>query len=571
MHAGCMHDSNTMYARCIHDSYTMHTRKMMTRMVVLVCTFKDSLTSNPRTDLDSCTNDFETIWFEIEYKYDKNFLICCVYRHPRSATDNLTSHFQNVLSKLSSNKLAFIMGDFNISLLGYASHTPTSDFVNNFFSHSLLPCIHHPTRVSEQRASVIDNIYTNATNANITSGNIVMQISDHFPQFLILKNTQVSHNKLESFKYDYSRFKEDKFLDDFNQIDFTYLENSDLDVNNKFDRLLKDLNILTNKHAPIKRWSRKEVKLKDKPWINDRIQKMMRIRDKILQKMKKQLTPDNLKLYKKFRNRVSNELKESKERYVHNYFSANSQNMKKLWSGIKTIMSHKSSTSFSINKIKGKVKSDPSKMSNISNDFYVKVADGITKTIPLTPKSPLDYLSDRLCNSLFLTPVTAIEVNDLINILNPSKSVSPNSMPIKLLKIIGYSVSPFLVLLVNQSFQSGVFPDKLKIAKVISIFKKGNPELPSNYRPISLLPIFSKIFEKLMYKRFYRFLEIHKVLYSLQFGFQENHSIDHALVSLTEAVRNALDNKRLGCGIFIDLQKAFDTVNHRILLSKLEH
>ena len=123
----------------------------------------------------------------------------------------------------------------------------------------------------------------------------------------------------------------------------------------------------------------------------------------------------------------------------------------------------------------------------------------------------------------------------------------------------------------NQSFQCGVFPDKLKIAKVITQFKKGNPELSSNYRPISLLPIFSKIFEKLMYRRLFRFLEVHNVLYSLQFGFQENHSIDHALMSLTEAIRNTLDNKRFGCGIFIDLQKAFDTVNHKISLSKLEH
>ena len=147
--------------------------------------------------------------------------------------------------------------------------------------------------------------------------------------------------------------------------------------------------------------------------------------------------------------------------------------MKKLWPGIKTIISHKSSTSSSINKIKGKdgnVTSDPSKMSNISNDFYVNVADGITKTIPMTPKSPLDYLSNRTSNSLFLSPVTLIEVNDLINILNPSKSVGPNSIPIKLLKIIAYSVSPFLALLVNQSFQSGIFPDKLEIAKVISLF-----------------------------------------------------------------------------------------------------
>ena len=401
-----------------------------------------------------------------------------------------------------------------------------------------------------------------------------MQITDHFPQFFILKNTQISHNKSESLKYDYSKFKESEFREDFNKIDFDYLENSGMDVDNKFGRFLKDLTSLTNKHAPMKKRSRKEMKLKDKPWINSKILKMMRIRDRILQKLKKKQTDDNIKLYKKFRNRVSNELKESKARYFHNYFSTNSQNMKKLWSGIKTIISHKSSSSSAINKIKdkdGSVTSDPSQMSNIFNVFYVNIANEITKTIPLTPKSPLDYLTKRVSNSLFLTPVTEIEVKDIISILNPSKSVGPNSIPIKLLKVIGSSISPLLALLVNQSFQSGTFPDKLKIAKVISLFKKGNPELPSNYRPISLLPIFSKIFEKLMYRRLYRFLEIHKVLYSLQFGFQENHSIDHALVSLTEAVRNTLDNKRFGCGIFIDLQKAFDTVNHAILLSKLEH
>ena len=248
---------------------------------------KDSLTFNPRNDLQSCTNEFETVWVEIENTNDKNILICCVYSHPNSYIDSLTVHFQNVLSKLTSNKLLFVMGDVNINLLDYASHTPTCDFVNNFLSYSLLPCTHHPTRVSEHKASIIHNIYTNANNANITCGNILMQITDHFPQFMVLKNSHVTYSKSELFIYDYSRFNKDAFLEDFNQVDVSYLENSDLDVNNKCSRFLHDLNSFISKHEPSRKRSRKEMKLKDKPWINNRILKMMRIRDRILQKLKK--------------------------------------------------------------------------------------------------------------------------------------------------------------------------------------------------------------------------------------------------------------------------------------------
>ena len=114
------------------------------------------------------------------------------------------------------------MGYFDINLLDFASHTLTNDFVNNFFSFSLPPCILHPTRVSEHRASIIDNINTNTTNANVTSSNILMQIIDHFPQFMILRNTHINHYcKSESINHDYTSFEEDKFLEYFHQIDFT--------------------------------------------------------------------------------------------------------------------------------------------------------------------------------------------------------------------------------------------------------------------------------------------------------------------------------------------------------------
>ena len=131
---------------------------------------------------------------------------------------------------------------------------------------------------------------------------------------------------------------------------------------------------------------------------------------------------------------------------------------------------------------------------------------------------------------ILLSPVTAIEVNRTILNLDQTKSIVPNSIPIKALKSLGLKVSQQLTKIINLSFTEGIFPSKLKIAKVISIFKKGDPEVPSNYRPISLLPIFSKIFEKLMYERIYSFLKEHKLIYPLQFGFRENHCIDHALI-----------------------------------------
>ena len=155
--------------------------------------------------------------------------------------------------------------------------------------------------------------------------------------------------------------------------------------------------------------------------------------------------------------------------------------------------------------------------------------------------------------------------------LKTGKSLGPNSIPIKLLKILSRHISSPLSQIINESFLSGIFPEKMQHAKVIPLFKTGCPVTVSNYRPISLLSVFSKISEKLVYKRLYNFLEVDKILYNLQFGFRASHSTNHALISLTESIKNTLDNKRLGCGIFIDLQKAFDTVNHQILLNKLKH
>ena len=123
----------------------------------------------------------------------------------------------------------------------------------------------------------------------------------------------------------------------------------------------------------------------------------------------------------------------------------------------------------------------------------------------------------------------------------------------------------------NLSLMTGVYPDMLKISKTIPIFKKGSRLLVSNYRPISLLSNLNKILEKIVHSRVYKFLEDSQCIYSLQFGFRKKHSTNHALIDITETIRRALDDKKFACGVFVDLQKAFDTVNHDILIDKLDH
>ena len=163
---------------------------------------------------------------------------------------------------------------------------------------------------------------------------------------------------------------------------------------------------------------------------------------------------------------------------------------------------------------------------------------------------------------LSLYPVTTPEIVDIISSLKNGKAAGPFSIPINLLKILSNLIAEPLCTIVNGSFStSGIFPDDLKLAKVIPLHKKGSTDDPTNYRPISL-SIFSKIIEKLMHKRLYKFIEMNSLLHPLQFRFREKHSTLHTLVSLTESIKGSIDNGSYGCGIFIDLQKAFDTVNH---------
>ena len=204
------------------------------------------------------------------------------------------------------------------------------------------------------------------------------------------------------------------------------------------------------------------------------------------------------------------------------------------WSGVRSIINSQSNIGSSIscfthNGILIK------QMANIFNVF-VNPAKKINENIPRTRKSPLEYLSSQNESSFFITPASPEEIKVIINSLKSGKTVGPHSIPIYLLKIPSEYIAVPLCDIVNESLSSGIFPDMMKLAKVIPLYKKNSPEVPSNYRPISLLSVFSKIVEKLTHKRLYSFLEKYDILHSLQFGLRCKHSTLHALISLTESV-----------------------------------
>ena len=160
---------------------------------------------------------------------------------------------------------------------------------------------------------------------------------------------------------------------------------------------------------------------------------------------------------------------------------------------------------------------------------------------------------------------------ELISRFSTSKACGPFSIPSKILKEFDSFFIPPITAIINKSLKEGVFPSKLKLAHGNPHFQKSDKTKCPNYRPISLLSNISKIFERIMYNRIETFLNANSILYKHQYGFRKKYSTDHAILSIVEQIKTNLDNKTFSCGVFVDLEKAFDTVNHNILISKLSH
>ena len=270
----------------------------------------------------------------------------------------------------------------------------------------------------------------------------------------------------------------------------------------------------------------------------------------------------------------------AKKSFHATQFENNSKKSSKIWQNIRKLVNVKSAKSANIKlMIDDKIVSDPTQNANTFNNHFSKLGAKVQEKIPIERGSYKDYLFKKNKNNeyyinnaghvFFLSPTDPKEVSDMIDNLDDKKSPGPNGIPVFLLKKFQHFFSFWLAKLINLSFETGVFPDLLKFAKITPLHKKESKLDFHNYRPISLLSVYSKIFEKLIYSRVYAYLVKYNLISSKQFGFRSKHSCNHAIISLTEHVKKLIDEGQIVCGVFVDLEKAFDTVHHEILCDKL--
>ena len=305
-----------------------------------------------------------------------------------------------------------------------------------------------------------------------------------------------------------------------------------------------------------------------KPWISLSILKSIKKKNKMYKRYLISRSSELLESYKTYKNKLTTFIRLAEKEYFSGRLLQVKDNMSKTWA-ILNSMTNKNRSRVEKN---GVEINNPKEIAEEFNNFFVNIGSELAKKVPLGMSKPLDFLNDiDYSESMFLAPTVTEEILDIISNLKNSSSSGVDNIPVKLIKLCKAELAPILAHINNQSLLDGIFPDSLKIAKVIPIFKSGNSDLVSNYRPISILSVFSKIFEKVMHSRLQKYIFDKAILHGSQFGFRSKLSTCMALLDLLDKLSSSIDNGEVTVGLFIDLAKAFDTVDHKILLNKLQH
>ena len=547
---------------------------------------KEGIEYTIRDDLE-CPSEFcdkfDYLFVEIKQKDPmKNRLIAVLYRAPGADSVNiLANHLKTLLPKLNKeNKNIALTSDSNINLLQCSNHKPTSFYFDTLVSNGFIPKITSPTRVTHSTATLIDHIFVNeCRNKETLAGTITTCMSDHYFNFLFLKNV-IKPERPRTVTYRaFTELNVTKFNEALTNTDFDIIFQSN-DPNEAYDNLVSIYGDALNKIIPLKTVRFNKYKHSTKPWISKDILLSIKYRDKLHSKFKKaKSNSQKVKLehdYNEYRSFLNKKIKMAKRNYDKEVFKKCKNDSKSIWKNINAILgkaNNKKCIPTKINDENGISLSKLEDITNAFNNYYVNVGPKLATQIgPPNTDYRKNLPKIQTQGSLFLRRTEEQEVINIIKFLKPKSSYGHDGISPKFLKKTYAGIIAPIVYIINLSLSTGTVPNAMKQAKVVPIYKNsGSKEIMKNYRPVSLLPVISKVLERIVYNRLFEYLVKHKLLHTSQYGFQPGLSTELAILELQDRLNSALNNKECCAGVFMDLSKAFDTLDHKILLYKLNH
>lgn len=534
-----------------------------------VCIFlRNSITKYKVVDLSSlCVEkDFEVQGITISVDAYK-VLILVIYRSPSGDINLYLKQLGSLLDNHYNKNLKLIIcGDFNINFLDLSSNNTDRisliDLLDTFGAYQL---IYNPTRVTLTSSRCIDNIFTDIDRVSCDAHVITPGFSDHYAQLLQLNLRKSKNNILplsrkkrnfsvDNIKYFLNAIQKEKWAG-------VYPVN---DVDGKFEVFYDTFKWYFDLFFPEK-WTKIKVKQKNSNWLTLGIRKSSRTLKTLSVKYKLTHSLSDKSYYKRYLNIYKKVILKSKKINNNSLISHSTNKAKVAWKIINTEAGRtKQQKLITIPlTINEQSISDPVTKSNVFNSFFINASQNCIYD---------NANHDRLYNnkSLFLSPVNNDELAEIVKKLSKKHSSGIDQIPSSILIACFDYIKFPLLHIINHSLTTGVFPNKLKITTIKPLLKKGNSSIITNYRPIASLSCFSKIFENIMLTRITKFFEDCKLFYSNQHGFTKSKSTSTAICNFMSSVIKSLDSKNKAMGIFYDLSKAFDNVNHQLLFSKLE-
>ena len=542
-----------------------------------VCLYiKNNIPHNRRMDLN--TSSLESLWIDLLFPKTKPITVGACYRPPNSSIIESLNDLEAVISKINMDDETYILGDFNINF-GDNNSPSTKRYNDIIMINNFYQLIDMPTRITPTTSTILDHILCN-TKENVTqSGILDLGISDHMVIFCtrkILKSKANINNviNIRSMK-NYDRQRYNNLLRNVNWNPVLDQQ----DVNTAWSNFKEILNKIIEEIAP-KRTVR--VKSRTEPWMTGEIIEMIHLRDKAFVQYKKKRTDENVyRLYCELRNLVQNTVKVAKSEYFSHQIVANKNNPKKLWSVLKNLGSSNKSKNNSniVLNINDELCHDSKLVANHINNFFTNVALKLVDKLPQVPKifgvgsSKLQEfyhnkgVSNRSCK---LKSIEVEFVKKELKALNENKSTGLDDISSRFLKDGADILCIPILHIVNLSLTNSTVPSDFKKARITPLYKKNSKLEVGNYRPISVLSAVSKILERAVFIQLDDYLQKNNLLYKCQSGFRSNHSTNTCLVHLTDFIKYQISVGNYVGLLALDVQKAFDCVDHKILCSKLE-